>query len=153
MNAAPNRIKELRDQRGWSLRDLAERCGLTFTMIQRLENGTTQLDVEKMRRISRGFNLPASALLNDEDVEFRANETGNEIMRILREIPPSDCLATLTAAREMVRIANTLAARRSAGALHGQDRQVGELAEMWNGFDDERRDRALDLLKVSGIRG
>lgn len=152
MEQAPNRIRELREDRGWSLRDLEARCRINFNTLARLETGASPLDYDKMRRISAAFQMPVSALLNDEDVEFRLDETGAEIKRILSDIPYGEQAATLQVARELVRIVVATAAQRSAAALRGTSHQIGELAEMWNGFGEEQRSRALDLLKVAGIR-
>jgi transcriptional regulator with XRE-family HTH domain len=152
MAELPNRIRELREDRGWSLRDLEQRCKINFNTLSRLETGASPLDYDKMKRISAAFQLPASALLNDEDVEFRLDETGTEFKRVLSDIPYGEQAATLQVARDLVRIVVATAAQRSAGALRGEARQVGALADIWNGFGEEQRDRALDILKVAGLR-
>lgn len=151
MEQAPNRIKELREDRAWSLRDLEKQCGVGFNTLNRLETGASPLDLDKMRKIAAAFGLPASALLNDKDVEFRADAIGQEIIRELGEIPGEDRPDFLQMTRELMRVVRVMASRQSAAALGGDPRQIGALADIWNTFDHGKRERAIGLLKMSGL--
>jgi transcriptional regulator with XRE-family HTH domain len=65
---APNRIRELRMARGWSLRELAERAGTTSeSQISRFETGERPVDMPWLQRIARALDLPVGDLLNPED--------------------------------------------------------------------------------------
>jgi transcriptional regulator with XRE-family HTH domain len=48
---APNRIRELRETRGLTLAELADRVGTTNQQISHLELGKRQLTVEWLRRL------------------------------------------------------------------------------------------------------
>ena len=60
-----NRIKELRDKRGWTMRDLAARLNTTSSTINKLEKGLTRLNVQWMKRLSEVFGVHP-----DQIVEF-----------------------------------------------------------------------------------
>ncbi len=47
-----NRIKELREDRGWSQEDLAHRAGTTNQQISNLENGKRRLTQDWMKRLA-----------------------------------------------------------------------------------------------------
>ena len=47
----PNRLRELREARGWTLANLAERVGATNQQISHLELGKRQLTVDWLRRL------------------------------------------------------------------------------------------------------
>lgn len=148
---APNRIKELRLKAGISLDELSAASGVARNSINLIENGKQELTVEKMRAIARALDMPPSSLLNDEDVEYRP-AAGNELLAdVLRQVPSNDQSEIARAARAVVHLATTLAVRRSAGALDGDDDQVDELATLWNAMDRERRGRALAVISASGF--
>lgn len=151
MEGADNRIREFREARGWSERELAKRSGLNFNTIHRLEHGVVSLNVQHMRVLARAFDVKPSQLLNYDDVEVRADEVGIGLVQELERIPESDRAAVLTMSRELVRIVRNTATAWSTGALEGAPEQIGQLADIWNGLDDQRRDRAIALLRVSGL--
>lgn len=94
------------------------------------------------------LNVKVSELLTDDDVELRADETGRTILAELKELPKKDLPSFLVATREIMSVARQLAAQRSAAALGGEPRQIGQLADLWNHWDDSGRDKALDLLRL-----
>lgn len=146
-----NRLRELRDRRGWSIRDLAERTRIDFNALSRMERDAQAMDTTRMRVIAKALDVKMSELLNDEDVEFRADERSMELLSELNEVPATERTALLVASRELMRVARGLAAQASAAALGGESRQVGQLADIWNSFDHGKRQRALDLLRASGL--
>lgn len=154
MEGSPtNRIRELREARHQSLRDLAQLAGMDVNRVHRLETGAIKLDIDSMRRITAAWGLRPSALLLDEDVEMRADEIGSAIMSELSAVDGEARLELFHMARELVRLVRTSAATKTAGALSGTNQQVSELAEAWNAFTPEARDRALGILKLAGSRG
>lgn len=58
-----NRIKELRDTKGWSMRDLAARANTSASTINKLEKGETKLTVVWMERLSKIFGVPPEQML------------------------------------------------------------------------------------------
>ena len=52
------RIRELRDERGLSLRALAEDCGLSVNAISRIERGESSPTVSSLHRLALGLKVP-----------------------------------------------------------------------------------------------
>ena len=66
--ALGGRIRALRDAMGLSLRDLAERCGVSAPMLSQVERGETSPTLQVATRIAAGLDLRLSQLLRlDED--------------------------------------------------------------------------------------
>jgi transcriptional regulator with XRE-family HTH domain len=62
------RVKALREAGGWSLRDLAERSGVSAPMLSQVERGETSPTLQVAARIASGLQLRLSQLLRlDED--------------------------------------------------------------------------------------
>src|SRR3954452_7782520 len=62
------RVKALREAGGLSLRELAERCGVSAPMLSQVERGETSPTLQIAARIARGLDLRLSQLLRlDED--------------------------------------------------------------------------------------
>ena len=112
---SPNRIRQLRDKRNWTVRDLAQRSGIDFSTVNRFERGTQALDLPRMRRLANALQVHTSELLVDDDVELRADDYGRSIMQEIRDIPHDLQADALRAARELARIARGIAARSRAG--------------------------------------
>jgi transcriptional regulator with XRE-family HTH domain len=66
--ALGGRVRALRDAMGLSLRDLAERCGVSAPMLSQVERGETSPTLQVATRIAAGLDLRLSQLLRlDED--------------------------------------------------------------------------------------
>src|SRR5580698_7019712 len=62
------RVKALREAMDLSLRDLAERCGVSAPMLSQVERGETSPTLQVATRIAAGLDLRLSQLLRlDED--------------------------------------------------------------------------------------
>lgn len=59
------RMRELRDRRGWTQEQMAERTGLASDTIRRLEYASFNPSLDTMRKIANGLDLPTAALLDD----------------------------------------------------------------------------------------
>jgi transcriptional regulator with XRE-family HTH domain len=70
------RLKELRDARGWSQTDLAERVGgMDKHKVSRIENGDTKLDIDLALKISSALEVSLGELLGlDEAVTGLAED-------------------------------------------------------------------------------
>lgn len=56
-NAVDNLIKELRDERGWSMADLAARMNTSVSSINRLEKGEKEMSVAELIRLAEIFKV------------------------------------------------------------------------------------------------
>lgn len=59
------RIKELRESRAWSQRDLAARAALPQNRLSKYETGARQAPLAALVRIARALTVPVDALLPD----------------------------------------------------------------------------------------
>lgn len=65
--AEPNvgqRIRELREQQGLSLRTLADKCGLSINAISRIERGANSPTVSSLHRLAMALEVPITELFN-----------------------------------------------------------------------------------------
>jgi transcriptional regulator with XRE-family HTH domain len=68
ITAVGPRVRALREAGGLSLRDLAERCGVSAPMLSQVERGETSPTLQIAARIASGLDLRLSQLLRlDED--------------------------------------------------------------------------------------
>lgn len=65
MNKLGNYIASLREEKGWSQRELARRADVSFAQIQRIESGETESPgVQILVNISQTLNVPVINLIN-----------------------------------------------------------------------------------------
>ena len=55
------RLRALREKQGWSLRELADRCGLSFNAISRIERGENSPTVSTLHSLATALNAPITA--------------------------------------------------------------------------------------------
>lgn len=65
------RIRHEREERGWSLADLAERSGVSRAMISKIERGEASPTAELLNRLTTGFGLTLADIFAGE------NDTGD----------------------------------------------------------------------------
>ncbi|MFF7977362.1 helix-turn-helix domain-containing protein [Streptomyces sp. NPDC007905] len=56
-------LLDLRNERGWSRKDLAERSGLSYPYISQLENGDREPSFDTLTKLAQTFGLTVDALL------------------------------------------------------------------------------------------
>ncbi|MBZ0302722.1 MAG: cupin domain-containing protein [Anaerolineae bacterium] len=59
------RLRTLREKQGWSLRELAEQCGLSFNAISRIERGENSPTVSTLHSLATALNIPMTAFFED----------------------------------------------------------------------------------------
>jgi len=64
-DALSETVRELRDIRGWTQRETANRAGVGRNVIQRLENGYGATTMKPLCKIASGFGVKAWKLLKD----------------------------------------------------------------------------------------
>ncbi|MFT7642575.1 MAG: transcriptional regulator with XRE-family HTH domain, partial [Pirellulaceae bacterium] len=57
------RVKELRNDRGWSLEELSSRCGVSRSMLSQIERGQANPTLGVTLRIARAFGLSLAELV------------------------------------------------------------------------------------------
>jgi XRE family aerobic/anaerobic benzoate catabolism transcriptional regulator len=61
------RVRDARVGRAWTLRELAERSGVSIRFLGQLEAGRANISVRRLAEIARAFDIPPAALLLDTD--------------------------------------------------------------------------------------
>jgi len=61
------RVRQMRANRRWTIRDLAERSGVSVRFLVQLESGRANISVRRLADIARAFEMPAAGLLSDRD--------------------------------------------------------------------------------------
>src|SRR5262245_37721286 len=56
------RVRTLRERKGWSVTEAARRAGLSTSMRWKVENGQTSLTYQKLRRLAEGLEVPVAEL-------------------------------------------------------------------------------------------
>ena len=84
MDQYPNRIRELRLQRGLTQDQLADKINCSKMQISGLERGKPKLDIEWMRRISAGLGCNPADLLNREDNPWQLSDAERELLARFR---------------------------------------------------------------------
>ena len=65
------RVRSARVQRHWTIRELAERSGVSVRFLVQLEAGHGNISVKRLADLARAFEVPTADLLNDDDPEPR----------------------------------------------------------------------------------
>ena len=64
-----DRVRERRQQLGFSLRDLAERSELTASFLSQVERGVTSPSIDSLRRVASALDVPVFHFLLEPDRE------------------------------------------------------------------------------------
>lgn len=69
-----NRVKQLRDGRGWTQADLADQIGVQWQTISRIENAKTRIMPKHERNLAKALEVPVSALYAEPDSDQVAED-------------------------------------------------------------------------------
>ena len=83
----PNRIREVRESKGLTLREVGNRAGFSEQVVQRYETGENKIRVWQLERIARALGVPAYALMND--CETGLHDATRTLLAIFRRLSPS----------------------------------------------------------------
>jgi transcriptional regulator with XRE-family HTH domain len=57
------RIRKLRDNKGWSQEEFADSCEINRSYMGRIERGELNLTLDTLRKVAKGLGVSVSALL------------------------------------------------------------------------------------------
>jgi XRE family aerobic/anaerobic benzoate catabolism transcriptional regulator len=60
------RVRSARAQRHWTIRELAERSGVSVRFLVQLESGRGNISVKRLADLARAFRMPTADLLSDD---------------------------------------------------------------------------------------
>lgn len=81
MGAIHAKIKRFREDIGFTQIEMAEKLNIHVKTWQKIENGITRLDIERLQQISSIFEIPVEDLINTED-SVHIKEVKNENNRV-----------------------------------------------------------------------
>lgn len=64
-NKFSDTIIERRERRGWTQRELAEKCGLHWTAISQIERGVREPLFSTLSKLAKGFGITLSQLMEE----------------------------------------------------------------------------------------
>ncbi len=64
-----HRLRELRDERGWTQAEVADKAGMSKSYYADIERGDKQINQNRMGSIATAFGIPASSLIELEGKE------------------------------------------------------------------------------------
>ncbi|MGD9152204.1 MAG: helix-turn-helix transcriptional regulator [Gammaproteobacteria bacterium] len=68
------KLRNIRREKGLSIHDLANKAGIGYQKVGRVERGETQISVEMLHRLAKVLNVPYSQLLEEEGVKKLEND-------------------------------------------------------------------------------
>ncbi len=80
--AVGKRIKQIRAERGWALRELGERCGLSANAISLMERGENSPTVSSLRRLAEALKVPITEFFEEKHDQTCVHVKQGEGMRI-----------------------------------------------------------------------
>lgn len=103
----PNRLYELRRERGWSQQELADRAGVSKMHVSGLERGKRELSLSMMRRLAEALSVSPAALLSRQDNPMILDEAEEHLLDTYRMADPDK-------QRDLQRVADALVPFRHA---------------------------------------
>lgn len=73
MGAIHNKIKRLREQCGLTQQEIADKLSIHLKTYQKIENGITRLDIERIQQIAEILETSVEDLLNADEGVFISN--------------------------------------------------------------------------------
>lgn len=76
------RIRELRQRRGWTLEELASKCGLSVSFLSQVERGLSSLSLSSLQAICKALDVPLThffALPQGDSVVLKAGKPRTRI--------------------------------------------------------------------------
>lgn len=74
-----NRLRTLRERKGWSLRQLSEKCSLSINAISRIERGENSPTITSLTRLAEALSIPITDFFSGKpkkSIEFIKSGTG-----------------------------------------------------------------------------
>jgi len=79
MGAIHNKIKKLREQSGLTQQEIADKLNVHLKTWQKIENGVTKLDIERLQKIAEILETTVEDLINVEDSVYISEIKDNDV--------------------------------------------------------------------------
>lgn len=84
----PNRIREVREEKGLTQEQTARQLGVAGETIRKYETGENAVSIYALQRVAKALGVPAYSLLNDYD--HGKVEDEKAVLSILRRLSPNN---------------------------------------------------------------
>ncbi len=79
-------LLKFRNERGWSVRDLAVEAGVHYVSLVRLENGKFDPRLSTLRKLARALEVTVCDLIDDQPKQRRSYGTDKTKGRLVRRV-------------------------------------------------------------------
>ncbi len=79
MGAVHNKIKNLREKSGFTQQEIADRLHIHLKTWQKIENGITRLDIDRLQQIAEILETTVEDLINIEDSVYISEIKDNDV--------------------------------------------------------------------------
>lgn len=90
MEDAPNRIRELRIEKGWSIQRLADAINMSKMNVSQIERGLVDINLGNMRRFAQALGVTTADLLSIEDNPDALGIRERELVQRMRAADSED---------------------------------------------------------------
>jgi len=85
MDAVGKHIRELRQESGWTLKELSERCGLSMSFISQVERGLCSISIASLHTICQALGIPLASFFAQVDASLGATLSGDRLTEVMKE--------------------------------------------------------------------
>lgn len=106
-NIFSDRLKAVRESRGYSQAELAKKAGLQATAISHFETGSRSPSFDNLRRLSDALSVSADYLMGRSDTEQMVGPTADNLFRGVEKLSAED--------QEMLRVMKETMLKKKGG--------------------------------------
>ncbi|MCW5589378.1 MAG: helix-turn-helix transcriptional regulator [Legionellales bacterium] len=72
------KLRDVRREKGMSLHDLADKMGVDYQKVGRMERGETQMTIDMLSQLAKALKVPVSKLLNEDNISDTNSDLSNK---------------------------------------------------------------------------
>jgi len=85
MDAVGQHIRELRQERGWTLKELADRCELSTSFISQVERGLCSISIASLHTICQALNVRLAEFFSQADAPVGTTLSRGRVNEVMKE--------------------------------------------------------------------
>lgn len=83
------KLRDIRREKGLSLQEVANKSGLDYQKIGRVERGETHATIDTLSKLAKVLNIPLSKVIEEENLPLRTAQKGSSAIDANVDIIPS----------------------------------------------------------------
>ncbi len=86
------RVRQLREERGWTQSELAARAGLTASAVSQIESAKRSPNAETLQKLADGLEVSVDALMGrkSDEMLLAGDQDARVLLRGLQDLSPDD---------------------------------------------------------------